>query len=193
MAVLSLLAGCTQVSFEPIDRRGHVRIEREGSGYCFKIPQEWEIREKLEGADVACMGPLKDNFRETIVVKSLGAASLDDPERFIKAQLESKEASIAFKSVVLEHYTEERKPVTVTFEAGSISDVQTGQLLYLREDDKGEGVLFTCTTRATNLESRREFFQKIVDQAKFDLSKCEGVDGVPESFPTPTVTYTPSP
>lgn len=195
LCVLSLLLGCQQVSFEPIDRQGHVVIKQpNGTGYCFKVPKDWEIRENLEGSDVACMGPLKHNFRETIVAKSLADGELStDPEAFLKEQLGAKaDPAISFTHKVIES-SDEDKPMVVEFLAQQISSQQTGQLLYLHRRSEGGGVLFTCTTRLEDLKERRSFFEEIIAKAKYDLADCGGPGGVPDDFPTPEVIYSPSP
>ena len=82
------LAGCgQQVSFEKIDYKGHVRIENDGVGYCFKIPEDWEIRLKLEGSDVVCLAPTSTGFHESIVATSIPGSKLTDPGEAIKKQL----------------------------------------------------------------------------------------------------------
>ncbi len=194
LALLLGLSSCQQVSFERIDPQGHVRIVREGRGYCFRIPKDWEIRENLEGADVACLGPLSDNFRETIVARTLSNSSFEDPEAFITSQLEqSKNGGVEFNHTIVESPKGEGEPVILKVEAGSISEIETRQLVYLKRGSQGEAVLFTCTTRSEKLDERRDFFHDIVSKAKFDITECGGPDGIPETFPTPEVTFTPRP
>ena len=182
------LGGCSSgVHFEKIDRHGHVRIVQGEQGYCFKVPTDWEIREKLEGADVVCMAPLDGGFRESIVARSLNAAALENPDETVRTQLEA----LGTKVTVLEPWSGPDSPVVVTLEESKFSKVPLGQMLYIHVKPEGNGVLIACTTTKDKLEARRPFFDEIVGKAKFDLADCPGEGGLPQVFPTPEVTLRP--
>ena len=182
------LAGCDSgVTFTKIDRKGHVRIVQGEQGYCFKVDQGWEIREKLEGADVVCLAPLTDGFRDSIVARSLPASSLENPEETVRTQLEA----LGTKVTVLEPWSGPDKPVVVTLEESKFSKQPLAQLLYIHLKPEGNGVLIACTTTKAKLEDKRSMFDDIVGKAKYDLADCPGEGGLPKVFPTPEVTLRP--
>lgn len=188
LSAVLLLGGCgTEITFEKIDRKGHVRIEREGTGYCFRVPTDWEIREKLEEADVVCLAPLEGGFRDSVVARTLPASEIAEPEKLLMQQLES----LGAKVTVLEPWTGLDKPVVVSLEEARFSQETLGQLLFIHKRPDGAGVLITCTTTKDRLPERREFFEEIVAKAEYDLSKCVAPGGLPEVFPTPSVTLRP--
>jgi hypothetical protein len=181
------LGGCTQVTFEPIDRQGHVRIVKGDEGYCFRVPTDWEIREKLEGIDVVCLAPLEDGFRDSIVARSVPARELENPEETVREQLEG----LGTKVAVVEPWSGADRPVVVTLEGSKFSKEPLGQLLFIHVRPNGDGVLLICTTRKDKLEVKREFFQEIVTKAKYELIDCPGAGGLPDVFPTPEATLRP--
>lgn len=181
------LGGCTEVTFEKIDRKGHVRIVRDDQGYCFKVPTDWEIREKLEDADVVCLAPLEDGFRDSIVARTLPASALQNPEETVRTQLEA----LGTKVSVLESWSGPDKPVVVILEESKFSGQPLGQLLFIHLKPEGNGVLIACTTTRDRLETKRPVFEEIVAAAKYDLADCPGAGGLPEVFPTPSVTLRP--
>lgn len=184
------LAGCgQQVSFEKIDYKGHVRIENDGVGYCFKIPEDWEIRLKLEGSDVVCLAPTSTGFHESIVATSIPGSKLTDPGEAIKKQL----GVLGSNLEILEPWSESDKPVVVTLAHSKFSEEPLGQMLFLHLREDGSGVLITCTTTKSALEKRREFFTSVAESAKYKLDECTGPSGVPKVFPTPEVTFSPKP
>lgn len=188
LALASTLAGCDAgVTFEKIDRKGHVRIVQGEQGYCFRVPQDWEIREKLEGADVVCLAPLKDGFRDSLVARSLPSSALENPEETVRTQLEA----LGTKVTVLEPWSGPDKPVVVTLEESRFSSQPLVQLLYIHLKPEGNGVLIACTTTKDRLDVRRSSFDEIVSQAKYDLADCPGEGGLPKVFPTPEVTLRP--
>jgi hypothetical protein len=183
-----LLAGCGgQVSFEKIDLKGHVRVERDGRGYCFRVPKDWEIREALEGADVVCLAPPQDGFRDSVVAKTLSASQLGDPKAVVAKQLESLGQAVT----VVEPWSQPDIPLVVTLEEGHLSKEPLGQLLFLHLKADGSGILITCTTTKHKLAERRAFFSDIFAGAKYELEECTGPGGLPKVFPTPEVTLTP--
>ena len=183
-----LLGGCgTEITFEKIDRKGHVRIEREGAGYCFRVPTDWEIRENLEEADVVCLAPLEGGFRDSVVARTLPASEIVEPEELVLRQLES----LGPKAIILEPWTGLDKPVVVSLQEARFTKETLGQLLFIHKRSDGAGVLITCTTTKDRLAERREFFEEIVAKAEYDLSKCLAPGGLPEVFPTPSVTLRP--
>ena len=185
-----LLTGCgQQVSFEKIDYKGHVRVENEGGGYCFKIPKDWEIRLKLEGSDVVCLAPTSSGFRESIVATAIPGSKLTDPGEAVKKQL----GVLGNNVEVLEPWSESDKPVVVTLAHSEFSEDPLGQMLFLHLKEDGSGVLLTCTTTKSALEERREFFSSVAESAKYNLDECTGPGGVPKVFPTPEVTFSPKP
>lgn len=184
------LAGCGgQISFEKVDYKGHVRVEEEGVGYCFKIPEDWEIRLKLEGADVVCMAPITGGFRESVVATSIPGSQLTDPSEVMKKQLEVLGSSLK----IVEPWTEPGKPVVVTLNKSEFSKEPLGQMLFLHIRKDGSGVLITCTTTESALQERRAFFTGVVDSAKYKVEDCTGPGGLPKVFPTPEVTFSPAP
>lgn len=191
LALLALLLpGCGgQISFEKIDYKGHVRIDSGGAGYCFKVPTDWEIRETLEGADVVCLAPLESGFRDSVVARSLAASKLPDPEEFMSKQL----AELGDKVEILEPWSEPGKPVVVKLTESKFSREPLGQMLFLHMRPDGAAVLMTCTTTASQLETKRSFFEELIAKAKYELEDCPGIGGLPSSFPTPQVTLSPGP
>ena len=67
------------------------------------------------------------------------------------------------------------------------------QLLFVRKESEGHGVVICCTTTKDEMPKRREFFNEIVAKAKFDLADCPTAGGLPSVFPTPEVTLSPRP
>ena len=182
------LGGCgSGVTFEKIDRKGHVRIVQGESGYCFKVPENWEIREKLEGSDVVCLAPLENGFRDSIVARSLNAAALEKPDETVRTQLEG----LGSKVTVIEPWSGPDKPVVVALEESRFAKQPLGQLLYIHMKPEGNGVLIACTTTKEQLEAKRSFFDEIVGKAKYDLADCPGEGGLPKVFPTPEATLRP--
>jgi len=151
------------------------------------VPTDWEIREKLEDADVVCLAPLEDGFRDSIVVRSLPASALQNPEETVRTQLEA----LGTKVSVLESWSGPDKPVVVVLEESKFSGQPLGQLLFIHLKPEGNGVLIACTTTRDRLESKRPVFEEIVAAAKYDLADCPGAGGLPEVFPTPSVTLRP--
>ncbi len=185
---LFLLAGCpSQITFQKVDKQGHVLVQQEHDGYCFRVPPDWEIRENLEGTDAVCMGPFDGNFRETVISASFSAASLENPGELIATQLEEIGESVK----VLEPYRSLEEPVVVAFEDRKRSDEPLVQFLYLHRRGAGDGVMLACTTLSTRAEERQSFFDDIFAEAKFTLEECPGPGGVPEVFPTPEVIFNP--
>jgi len=185
-----LLAGCgSHVSFDKVDLKGHVRVEQDGIGYCFHVPKEWEIREKLEGSDVVCLGPLEDGFRDSVVAKSLTASELSDPQAMFDEQLKT----LADVATIVEPWSASDLPVVVTLRENRFSKDVLGQMLFLHIRPDGSGVLLTCTTTEARLSEKRESFEKIFAGVKYDLADCTGPGGLPKVFPTPEVTLSPSP
>lgn len=187
------LGGCGDaVTFEPIDKRGHVRIIKGTDVYCFRVPSEkpdnvWEIREKLEGADVVCLAPLKDGFRDSIVARSLPAAELENPEETVRTQLES----LGTKVTVVQPWTGPDKPVIVTLEQSRFSKEPLAQMLFIHIRPNGDGVLLACTTKKDKLSERQAFFEEVVGNAKYEMADCPGAGGLPDVFPTPEATLRP--
>lgn len=176
------------MTFEKVDRRGHVRIVQGDQGYCFHVPTDWEIRENLEEADVVCLAPIQSGFRDSVIARSLSAEELKNPEETVRRQLEG----LGAKAEVLEPWSGLDKPVVVHLES-KFSAQPLGQLLYLHQRDNGNGVLLACTTTQARLSTQREFFQDIVSKAHYDLKDCPGEGGLPQVFPTPKVTLSPAP
>lgn len=62
--------GCGDaVSYKPVELHGHVRNEK--YGFCFRVPENWEIRSYIRAAEVICLAPKQadgDNFRENVAV-----------------------------------------------------------------------------------------------------------------------------
>ena len=190
--VFFLLAGCgSQVSFEKRDYHGHVRVESDGTGYCFKVPSDWEIREKLEGSDAVCLAPFPfvDDFRESVVCRSLAKSEFGNPAEAIQKQL----AALGDGLEVLEPWTSPSQPVVVALEKPELSGVPVGQFLFVRERSDGRLVLLVCTTTKDRIDERRELFTSIASKMKLDLSECTEADGLPTTFPTPEVTMSPAP
>ena len=186
-----LFTGCGDaIHFEKVDRKGHVRIASSVSqdeGYCFRVPQDWEIREKLEGADVVCLSPpIKGKFRESVVATSLTAEQLKDPTAAVLSQL-SAEAK------VVEAGDGQSQPIVVELTDPRFSRFTLQQLLFVRKESEGHGVVICCTTTKDEMPKRREFFNEIVAKAKFDLADCPTAGGLPSVFPTPEVTLSPRP
>lgn len=185
-----LLAGCGgQITFEPVDYKGHVRVEKDGVGYCLTVPKDWEIREKLEDSDVVCLAPVANNFRESIVTRTLTAYDLSNPEETIAKQLESLGESLT----VLTPWTGPDEAVVLTLDKNGITEIPLAQLVFIHQRPEGGGVLITCTTRKERLQERTEFFKEIVAKTKYDLEDCTGPGGLPKVFPTPNVTLSPAP
>lgn len=156
-------------------------------GYCFRVPRDWEIREKLEGADVVCLAPpIKGKFRDSIVATSLSAAQMKDPLAALTGQLGQQVK-------VLERGENPSDPILVELNDPRVSPFTLRQLIFLHRESQGHGVAICCTTTADEMVSRREFFNDVVEQAKFELEHCVGPGGLPKVFPTPEVTYSPSP
>lgn len=186
-----LFTGCGDaIHFEKVDRKGHVRIVSsvaQDEGYCFKVPRDWEIREKLEGADVVCLSPpLKGKFRESVVATSLTAEQLKDPTAAVLSQL-SAEAKVVEAGDGL------NQPIVVELTDPRFSRFTLQQLLFVRKESEGHGVVICCTTTKDDMANRRAFFNDIVAQAKFDLAECHTAGGIPSVFPTPEVTLSPGP
>lgn len=188
---LLLWPGCVeQITFEKVDLKGHVRVEgpRPGLGYCFRVPPQWEIRERIEGADVVCLAPpVKGTFRESVVARTLSADQLQDPQAALKSQLEKAGEKVQ----VLEPWQPGR-PMLVQLTDARFSSLQLGQLLFLHTRPDGEAVLICCTTEMSQMAQRRPAFEEMVAKAKFELKDCPGKGGVPTNFPTPEVTFSPS-
>ncbi len=156
-------------------------------GYCFRVPRDWEIREKLEGADVVCLSPpVKGKFRESIVATSLPADQLKDPVASLGAQLGQG-------AKVLESGDGQMKPILVELTEHRFSKFTLHQLIFVHRQSEGHGVVICCTTTEDDMSKRRAFFSDVVAQAKFDLEHCPGTGGLPKVFPTPEVTYSPGP
>jgi len=190
LLVIATLSGCGgQVSFEKVDYKGHVRIDKGNVGYCFKVPTTWDIRMKLEGADVVCLAPLENGFRDSIVARSLKATELDEPGKAVQEQIDSLESAVT----IVEPWEAFDKPVLVTLEESRFASVPLGQLLYVHQRSDGSGVLIACTTTRSQLADKRDFFADIAEKAKYDLADCSGPGGLPDVFPTPEVTFSPAP
>jgi hypothetical protein len=186
------LGGCTQVTFEPVDRRGHVQIVKGDEGYCFRVPftpkdKKWEIREKLEEVDVVCLAPLEDGFRDSIVARSLPARDLEKPDETIRTQLEG----LGTEVTVVEGWSGADKPVVVTLEESKFSKEPLAQLLYIHLRSGGDGVLIVCTTKKDKLDAKRAFFEDIVADARYELTDCTHKGVIPDVFPTPEATLRP--
>ncbi len=186
-----LFSGCGEhITFEKVDLRGHVRVDRgDGDGYCFRVPSDWEIREKLEGADVVCLSPpSKGQFRESVVARTLTAQELQDPTAAINSQL----TAMGEKVQIVEPLAD-GKPMLVQLDDTRFSSLPLSQLLFVHQLPEGNGVLVCCTTEASQMPKRRADFEAMMAKAHFDLSQCPTKGGVPSTFPTPEVTYSPGP
>lgn len=183
-----MLAGCGEhITFEKVDLKGHVRVAHEDQGYCFRVPEDWEIREKLEDADVVSLAPPQDGFRDSIVAKIIAAKDLEDPEQTLRNQM----APLGDAVTVVEPWVGPDTAVVVTLEERKLSKYPLGQLLFLHLLPSGDGVLITCTTKQDRLSERRDFFSQVVNEAKYDLSDCNGPGILPKVYPTPEVTMSP--
>lgn len=190
LAGLLLLTGCGGgPTFEKVDLRGHVRVEgtNPGEGYCFHVPQDWEIRAQLEGADVVCMSPPGRGFRDTVVAKTLTAQELKDPQRVLTEQMSKFGENLK----VLEPWEGPAKPMLVELSDTKFAASPLNQLLFVHMYPGGEGVLICCTTLKENMAAKRPQFEEMVAKANFDIETCAGPGGVPTTFPTPGVTYSP--
>lgn len=189
-AALLFSSGCgAQVAFEKLDLKGHVRVEHEGVGYCFHVPKNWEIREQLEGADVVCLAPLEDGFRDSIIAKSISAAQLTEPEKAVEREI----ARLGSRVKVQEPWAAFDKPAVVVLEEPKFSKKPLSQLIYLYHREDGSGVLITCTTTGQGFAAKRSVFEEIVAKANFKVEECGGPAGLPKVFPTPEVTLSPAP
>lgn len=189
-----LFSSCgDQITFTKVDLRGHVRIAgpRQGEGYCFRVPTDWEIRESLEGADVVCLSPpVKGEFRESVVARTVTAEQLQDPANLILTQL----GQMGEQPQVVEPWDgQSDKPMLVEITDTRFSALPLSQLLFFRARPEGGAVVFCCTTTREAMPTRRDEFEQIVAKAKFDLSQCTGPGGIPDTFPTPEVTLSPAP
>ena len=186
-----LFSSCgDHITFEKVDLRGHVRVvgPNKDEGYCFRVPSAWEIRENLEGADVVCLAPpSKGTFRESILARAVSAEELKDPEALLKAELEK----MGEKVEVVEPWQDDL-PMLVNVLDTKFSSLPLSQLLFLHRRPDGSGVLICCTTRREDMAARRADFEKILEKAKFELVDCPGKGGIPETFPTPEVTFSPA-
>lgn len=186
-----LFTGCGEhITFEKVDLRGHVRVERgDGSGYCFRVPTNWEIREKLEGADVVCLSPPnKGKFRESVVARTLTADELKDPAAAISSQL-----SEMGEQVQIVEPLADGKPMVVQLNDTRFSSLPLAQLLFVHNLPEGNGVLICCTTEAAQMAARRPELELMMARAEFDLALCGSQGGIPKTFPTPEVTFSPGP
>lgn len=184
------LSGCgDHIAFEKVDLKGHVRVEREGRGFCFHVPKNWEIREKLEGADVVCLAPLENGFRDSVVATSLAASQVGDPEKAIQSAF----SQLGERVKVEEPWSSPEKPVVVQVEEPKYSRYPLQQLLYLHLREDGSGVLFTCTTTREQFSKKRSSFEEIVEKANFNIAECVETGELPKVFPTPEVTLSPAP
>lgn len=187
---LLFFVGCGQkTTFEKVDRHGHVLIRKGESAYCFDVPQDWEIRENVEGADVVCLAPREGSFRDSVVATSLGSKDLEDPKTVFDKQL----AELGSSVTVEEPWRAVDVPVVVTLTDSKLSAVPLGQMLYIHKRPEGDGVLLVCTTTKEKLPEHRETFAKMIAKAKYSLEDCPKAGGIPETFPTPEVTYSPAP
>lgn len=187
---LFLLAGCgNHIAFEKVDYKGHVRVEKDGVGFCFHVPKNWEIREKLEEADVVCLAPLEDGFRDSVIATAIAAARLNDPEKTVQSELSKLGARVK----VEEPWTSPDKPVVVLLEEPKYSKYPLQQMLYLHVREDGSGVLLTCTTTREQFAEKRASFEKIVEKVNYNVAECVGSGGLPKVFPTPEVTLSPAP
>lgn len=190
---LFFFSGCaSQTTFEKVDRKGHVVIKGpQGAdvddGYCFHVPADWEIRERLEGADVVCLSPPAAHFRETVVVRSLTADQLKDPQAAMATQI----AELGAEAEVVEAWEGSDQPMLVNLVDSRFSKTPLSQLLFLHIKPEGNGILFCFTTHKDAMPERRAFFTDIVTKAKYDITDCPMVGAVPEVFPTPEVTLSP--
>lgn len=197
MACASLAAlffsSCGQeISFQKVDPHGHVRVTgpKEGEGYCFHVPSQWEIREDLEGADVVCLSPpIQGAFRESVVARTLSSEELKDPQALISSEL-SKEGEQA--TVVEPWDGSGQRPMLINVSATRFSEPPISQLLFIHPKPDGGGILICCTATQKDMPARRPEFEAIVAKANYDLSQCPGPGGIPDSFPTPEVTYSPA-
>ena len=193
LTALLFFSGCgQQVTFEKIDHKGHVVVkgERSGEGYCFRVDKDWEIREKLEGADVVCLAPVQDSFRDSVVARRLSAVDLEDPEAALEKQLSALGGNVE----IVEPWAGEGHPMLVKLKDTKYSKFELSQLLYLHMNAAGDGVLMCATTRTEAMGDRRQFFDSIVAKTEFDLANCpDPAGGVPDVFPTPEVTFSPIP
>jgi hypothetical protein len=188
-----VFSGCgTEITFTKVDLRGHVRVvgPQQGQGYCFRVPSDWEIREDLEGADVVCLSPpVKGKFRESVVARSVSAQELKDPQALILSEMEK----MGEQAKIVEPWDgKSQKPMLVQLNDKRFSALPLSQLLFFHLRPEGDGVLICCTTVEADMPGRRAELEGIVAKAEFDLSKCSGPAGIPETFPTPEVTYSPA-
>ena len=154
-------------------------------GYCFRVPRDWEIREKLEGADVVCLSPpVKGKFRESIVATSLTADQLKDPVAALSTELGQ-----GLK--VVSPGDGQSQPIEIELTDKRFSNFTLHQLIFVHKQSEGHGVVICCTTTTEDMPNRLAFFKDVVEKAKYDLAHCPDAGGVPKVFPTPEVTYSP--
>lgn len=190
LSALFVLPGCGhRVSFEKIDYKGHVRIEKDGVGYCYHVPKDWEIREKLEGADVVCLGPLENGFRDSVISASIAKSELGDPAEEMKKELDK----LGSRVTVVEPWSGPDKAVVVTLNESKFASEPLVQFLYLHVRSNGSGVLITGTTTKSQMEAKRVMFEDVIQGAHYNLKDCPDVGGIPKVFPTPEVTLSPKP
>lgn len=183
----SLAFGCgSPVHYKPVELHGHVRNDK--YGFCFRVPEEWEIRSYIRAAEVMCLSPKQgddDPFRENVAVavKELRNTPSDAEwaeENLSKLGQEPLERGMdeGLEYAIYEH---------------SEGGLKVRSLAYFKVhqfEGSTYGLVFLFTTaQLDHFNDWQELFHQIRSSFKFDISQCPETGPPPE----PEVTRTPQP
>ncbi len=189
LLIMAFALGCgQQIEYEIPDPKGEYVSEQ--FEFCFKLPEDWEIREEIQAAQVVGLSALQgrsDRFRENLLVKVEPLASPLESEQFLEQQMSEVER----------------------VDSGSENELPWASYLYQAKGEKLQGLLFCrvhqvqgayygvsflFSQQADQFAESEPVFREAARTFKFGMEACAELQAkaaYPDDLPTPEVTRSP--
>lgn len=165
--------------YKQVDYQGRFRSEE--YQFCLKAPDEWDIRERLEGATVVALSPSegpKDNFRESLVVTMEKLSDTPTAEEYRSRSLEALSQAEAPPEAL--EVGEDELPWARFVHAPAGERVKVLSFFTVHQvAGTPYGMVFAFTSnKVDDFEPWEAIFRSIADTFAFGLENC------PEVVPT---------
>jgi len=187
LLLAGLLAGCgPALTFTPPPQTGH--YQNKEVDLCFKVPPNWEIRQKLAGQIVVCLSPIVekgDRFRENLVVTTA------PPQTQVKSVEERLTAELPGWKLEREGVSPQGYPYFVGKHSQLGENLTSLVVLAERKDPKPMEFVLTFTATDKDFPQWEPVFMEVLPTIHLNLNDCPKPGETPAQTPTPADSPTP--
>ncbi|MBI3928268.1 MAG: hypothetical protein HY319_22175 [Armatimonadetes bacterium] len=195
LALLGSACAGNVTSFERPDPKGVYRNEEQV--FCLKVPEDWDIRERFEGATVVFLSPLggkQDDFRENLIVRVEELSEEISAQEYRRRKLEGLASELkGFQDV---DEGEEGTRAWAVYRH-QLADPELQVLAYFDVNASGgvkRGYVLAFSSPVDEFPKWEQKFRSIAGDLLFDLSRCPMVTPSPGSAEVPVwLSDTPTP